>query len=138
MPEDGKGEGGAGGPGKIIDTDWKDEVRREKEKLDEKLGERAERRQREAPPPADFLHFVSGIAAQVLMQLGEIENPIAGKRQVDLEAARYSIDVLQMLEDKTRGNLAPDEERYLKAALHDLRMRYVEAASPPPYHAKAT
>jgi hypothetical protein len=136
MPEDtekedrGPSGGRQAGAKKIVDTDWKAEVRREKEKLDERLGEGADGREREALPPADFLHFVSGIAAQVLMQLGQIENPIAGTRQVDLDAARYSIDVLQMLEEKTRGNLAPDEERYLKAALHDLRMRYVDAASP--------
>ena len=133
--DDGGPDGGGAdeGAGKIVDEDWKSEVRREREKLEKKLDEkRKERRERagkaELPPP-DFAHFVSGIAAQTLMQLGDIENPFAGERVVDLDSARYSIDLLAMLEEKTKGNLTPDEERYLKAALHDLRMRYVEAAS---------
>lgn len=119
---------------KRVDEDWKAEARREKEQIDEKLAkeeiEKARKEaERRAPPPADFLHFVSGIAAQVLMQLGEIENPIAGKKAVDLTAARYSIDILQMLQEKTKGNLTPEEGRYMKAALHDLRMRFVGAAT---------
>jgi len=112
--------------GKRIDEDWKAEARREKEKLDEEL------KRRQPPqklPPADFLHFISGLATQALMQLGEIENPLAGEKVVDLEAARYSIDLLGIIEEKTRGNLTPDEKRYLAAALHDLRMRYVQAVS---------
>ena len=135
----------------------KAEVRREKEKLDEKLGkkpgkqpdekldkkpdeklgkkldkeldERRERPERRELPAPDFAHFVSGIAAQTLMQLGDIENPFEGGRKVDMESARYSIDLITMLEEKTKGNLTPDEERYLRAALHDLRMRFVEVAS---------
>jgi len=115
------------GAKKTVDEDWKAEARREQEKLEKKLEEkRAERPELPAP---DFVHFVSGIAAQTLMQMGEIENPFAGEKRVDLQSARYSIEVIAMIEEKTKGNLTPDEERYLKAALHDLRMRYVEAAS---------
>ncbi|MHC5059051.1 MAG: DUF1844 domain-containing protein [Planctomycetota bacterium] len=117
---------------KIVDEDWKSEVRREKEKLEKKIEERRERAEKRELPAPDFVHFISGIAAQTLMQLGDIENPFVGERKVDLESARYSIDVIAMLEEKTKGNLTPDEERYLKAALHDLRMRYVEAVSAGP------
>lgn len=115
---------------KIVDEDWKAEARREKEKLQAKIEEEetAEREARKLPP-ADFQHFISGVAAQVLMQLGELENPMAGEKRVDLESARYSIDILQMLEEKTKGNLTPEEQRYLTAALHDLRMRFVGAAT---------
>jgi hypothetical protein len=132
--DEGKGEGD--GAEKLVDEDWKAEVRREKEKLAEKLAEKIEERREEAGrrklPPPDFIQFVSGIAAQTLMQMGDIENPISGGRRVDLESARYSIDLITMLEEKTSGNLTPDEERYLKAALHDLRMRYVEAVKAGP------
>ncbi len=115
---------------KIVDEDWKAEARREKEKLQAKIEEEetAEREARKLPP-ADFQHFVSGIAAQVLMQLGELENPMAGEKRIDLDSARYSIDILQMLGEKTKGNLSPEEQRYLTAALHDLRMRFVGAAT---------
>ncbi len=122
---------------KIVDEDWKAQARQEKEKLDEKVKEKTRRERagegagRETPP-ADFLHFVSGMATQTLMQLGEIENPLeGGDRKVDLAAARYSIDVLQMLAEKTKGNLTDEEDQYLRAALHDLRMRFVDAAGGP-------
>lgn len=123
--EDGPGPAeDAGGTAKSIDEGWKAEAKREKEKLDEKLAAD------EQPPlpPAEFLSFLSGIAAQALMQLGEIDSPIYGKRIVDLDAARYSIDVIGILEEKTKGNLTDEEARYVAAALHDLRMRYVAAA----------
>ena len=115
---------------KIVDEDWKAEARREKEKLQAKIEEEEEtKREARKLPPADFQHFISGIAAQVLMQLGELENPIAGEKRVDIDSARYSIDILQMLGEKTKGNLTPEEQRYLDAALHDLRMRFVGAAT---------
>lgn len=114
-----------------VDEDWKAEARREKEKLEEKIRERAGRRVGAEMPPADFLHLVSGMAAQALMQLGVIENPLeGGEKKGDLAAARYSIDCLQMLAEKTEGNLTDEEDRYLRAALHDLRMRFVAAAHP--------
>jgi hypothetical protein len=140
--EGNQGARSAGGPpppepDKNVDEGWKAEARREKEKLAREAGAKGRKGEegREPPaagepPPADFLHFVSGIAAQALMQLGEIENPFEGKKVVDLRNARYSIEILQMLEEKTRGNLTQDEERYIRAALHDLRMRFVAAASP--------
>ena len=115
---------------KSVDEEWKAQARLEKEKLDEKVKEEAAR-ERDIPP-ADFLHFASGMAAQILMQLGAIENPLeGGEKRIDLAAARYSIDVLQMLAEKTKGNLTDEEDRYLRAALHDLRMRFVEAAEGP-------
>ncbi len=121
------------GAEKTIDEDWKAEARREKEKLEKKIEEKRQEREERAEsrelPPADFLHFISGMAAQVLMQLGAIENPLAGEKALDLAAARYSIDILQMFEEKTKGNLTPDETKYLSSALHDLRMRFVEAAT---------
>jgi len=113
---------------KIVDESWKAEAQREKEELGKKLQDEADKARAQPLPPAEFLPFVSGIAAQALMQLGAIDNPIYGKKIVDLDAARYSIDIIGVLEEKTRGNLTPEEEKYLKAALHDLRMRYVSAA----------
>lgn len=76
-------------------------------------------------PEASFLSFISGLAAQTLMQLGEIENPFEKKKVLNLQAARYSIDLLSMLQEKTEGNLGEDEKRYLGSVLHDLRLRFV-------------
>ena len=118
-PSDGK---------KIVDEGWKAEAQREKEELDQKLQDEADKARAQPLPPAEFLPFVSGIAAQALMQLGAIAHPIYGKKVVDLDAARYSIDIIGVLEEKTKGNLTPEEAQYLNAALHDLRMRYVSVA----------
>jgi hypothetical protein len=49
--------------------------------------------------------------------------------EVDLEAAKYSIDILSVLKEKTKGNLTPDETRYLDGMLYEFRMRYVETVS---------
>ena len=81
-----------------------------------------------APLPEPSLKtFVSGLAGQVLINLGLFDNPLTGKRQVDLEQAKYSIDLLQILQDKMRGNLTDEEAKLMSAILYDLRMRYVEA-----------
>jgi len=60
------------------------------------------------------------------MHLGEAPSPETGKLEQDLALARQTIDLLGMLEEKTRGNLAGDEERLIGQILYDLRMRYVE------------
>ena len=78
------------------------------------------------PREASLLQFVSGMAMQTLMHLGAMSNPLTGKIEKDLVNAKYSIDLLGILQEKTRGNLAAEEEQYLQAALTELRMRYVK------------
>jgi hypothetical protein len=79
-------------------------------------------------PRATFPQFLSGLASQVLISLGEMENPLTGGREVDLAQAQHSIDLLQLLQEKTKGNLTPQEENFLTNVLHDLRLRYVRVA----------
>ena len=76
---------------------------------------------------ASFLQFLSGMAAQALMHLGVMTNPMTGKMESDLANAKYSIDLLSVIEEKTRGNLDEEEEAYLTSALYELRLRYVQA-----------
>jgi hypothetical protein len=78
-------------------------------------------------PPPDFRTFLAGLFTQTLMELGEIENPLTRQKRTNLPEASYLIDTIDMLRDKTRGNLQQDEEEYLNALLHDLRLRYVAA-----------
>jgi hypothetical protein len=119
-------------PDKKIDLGWKEQAQREKERLAAELDGQAEGPEGaddqslgELPEPS-FLHFVSGLAVQVMMFLGQVENPLLRKRVLDLPAARYNIDVLGILAEKTKGNLTPEEDRSLVALLADLRLRYVE------------
>lgn len=76
-------------------------------------------------PSLDFSTFVLGIIGSAYVHLGDAPSPDGGDAK-DLELARQDIDLLGVLQDKTRGNLTGDEERLLTQALTDLRMRYVE------------
>ena len=75
-----------------------------------------------------FLQFFSGLAGEVLIHLGYYENPITRKKTTNLPLARYTLDIMGMLEEKTKGNLSQDEDKYIKAVLYDLRMRFVDAS----------
>ena len=81
-----------------------------------------------APPAANFLQFISGIAVQTLVHLGKMSNPLTKQSGVDLPNARYSIDILAVLRDKTKGNLTPQEDEYIQNVLRDLRLEYVAVA----------
>ncbi|HZY59041.1 MAG TPA: DUF1844 domain-containing protein [Candidatus Binataceae bacterium] len=84
----------------------------------------------QAPPPPEinFVTFVVSLSTQALMHLGEIPDPISNQPERDLPAAQHVIDILGMLQEKTRGNLDHDEEGLLRSILFDLRMKYVETA----------
>lgn len=78
---------------------------------------------------ANFLQFISGFAVQTLVHLGKMSNPVTGKNGVDLPNAKYSIDILGILKEKTKGNLTAEEEEYLSNILRDLRIEYVSVAN---------
>jgi hypothetical protein len=77
-------------------------------------------------PKIDFSTFVLSINSSALVQLGLIEDPASGQKTKNLALAKQTIDLLAMLEDKTRGNLTSDEENILKNLLYELRMLYVK------------
>ena len=68
------------------------------------------------------------LASQVSMALGEIENPVTKKREVDLPTARFLIDTIAMIDEKTAGNRTPEEDEYVSGVLTNLRMAYVNKA----------
>jgi hypothetical protein len=78
-------------------------------------------------PAVDFHTFVLSLGSSALLHLGELEHPDAGGPQKDLPLAKHTIDILAMLEEKTKGNLTPPEEKLISSLLFDLRLRYVEA-----------
>ena len=78
-----------------------------------------------------FLDMVGLFGSQAMMGLGKLANPMTGKAEKNLPAARLFIDTLEMLESKTTGNLTPDEQKVLKATLTDLRLMYVEETKAP-------
>ena len=78
-------------------------------------------------PTVDFHTFVLSLGSSALMHLGELERPGAGGATKDLPMAKHTIDILAMLQEKTRGNLTPDEDKLLESLLYDLRLRFVDA-----------
>ncbi len=77
-------------------------------------------------PPIDFTTFILSLSTSALAHLGEAAHPEGG--QVNLGLARQSIDLLQLIEEKTQGNLDGEEERLLTQVLADLKLRYVAKA----------
>ncbi len=72
-----------------------------------------------------FTEFLMGIASSAFIYLGLVEHPATGRRQVDLMAARESIEMISMLRDKTKGNLTRGEEKFFDDLLADLKMQFV-------------
>jgi hypothetical protein len=81
-----------------------------------------------AAPEITFATFVVGLSTQALVHLGELPDPHTNQMAADLPAAQQLIDIIAMLENKTRGNLDRDEQAMLESILFDLRMKYVERA----------
>ena len=117
----------------IVDEDWKQQAQKEKETLAAK--EKAETQQPEeekAPrgplPPGNFAALVSMLVTQALFALGVLKVQGQEDKEPDLEMAKYNIDMLETLEEKTRGNLTEEEKKVLENTLNQVRMAYVKAA----------
>lgn len=80
----------------------------------------------EDPPKAEFSFFCYSLASQAMSLLGLAPNPVTGETEKNLDQAKYTIDILEMLREKTEGNLSDEETKVLMSLLFDLRMRYVE------------
>ncbi len=116
----------------IVDEDWKEQAKKEKEVLaaQEEAGKKQAQQGKAAPgplPKGDFAALVSMLVTQALFSLGALE--VEGrKKEPDLNLAKYNIDMLETLEEKTKGNLSKEEEKVLENMLNELRMAYVKAA----------
>ena len=80
------------------------------------------------PPKPDFSFFITTLSLQASIALGAIANPITNKIEADLVQAKFLIDTLGMLVDKTKGNLSADEAKLLESLLYELRTVYLSKA----------
>jgi len=136
-----------------IDTDWKKQAQEEKRKLAEQEKQKAavaapaaqaaarpavtpgarpesaagQRTGRELPPPS-FAALVQSVVTQVFFYLGDL-TPRGTEPQLNLDMAKYQIDILGVIEQKSKGNLTADEQRLLDAALYETRMRFIGVSS---------
>ena len=95
----------------------------------------AERVAQEPPrslPPADFATLLLSLGSSAVMYLGESDGPEGKKPVRNLAMAKHAIDLITVLEGKTKGNLSSEEEQILESLLFDLRLRYVEALKSAP------
>jgi hypothetical protein len=131
---------------KRVDESWKEQAEREKHVVGQapsmtqtaqpSLAQAAGRVPPAPPRPeeptepleARFDLFLSGLMMEALIALGEMPNPATRQQQASLPRAKYLIDLLGILEEKTKGNLLAEEETLLKDALYQLRMRYLAKA----------
>lgn len=90
-------------------------------------GERFEKKSPEGLPPLDFATFILSLSSSVLMSLGVVENPVTGKIEKEPTVARQTIDLIELIREKTKGNLTDEEVKLLDDVLHELRLWYVKA-----------
>ena len=140
----------------VVDTDWKEQVEKERAAAsasdaanedddaaptetapeasqtptsteDDPDPQVAVGREYPAPPPASFEVLISMMFTQAMSMLGHMPDPNTGETTVNKPYAKHSIDTLEMLGEKTKGNLTEDETQMLSEAMHALRMAYVGA-----------
>ena len=78
-------------------------------------------------PEVTFVSFILSLNTTALFHMGELAHPESGRKTVDLELAKHTIDTLSLLADKTRGNLDSQENELLTKVLYELKMRFIKA-----------
>jgi len=108
----------------------KDEDVKNKEAKNEPSKQEAKDEEKKEPkvhlPEINFATFIISLNASALLHLGAMEDPATGKKVKNLPMGKQTIDILGMMEEKTKGNLSKEEENLLKNILYDLRIIYVK------------
>jgi hypothetical protein len=122
----------------IIDEDWKQQAQKEKEILAEQEKAEKEKAEKEKTPrdksrrgslpKGDFAALISMLVTQALFALGLLQVEGQEEKEPDLELAKYSIDMLETIEKKTKGNLTEEEKKVLENTLGQVRIAYVKVA----------
>ncbi len=109
--------------------------RRFKEGGEESEAQKSEAEKAQETPPSsipvevNFAAFVFSLVRSAFIHLGEEPDPVTGEKKISLQLAKETIDIISMLEEKTKGNLTQEEDHLIKNMLYALRMRFVEIAS---------
>lgn len=131
-PDKPSGQSGAqGGPQIHVDADWKAQAQAEKDRLAQEAESHAQQGGAGGAgglPPASFQALWTELASQAYMFLGAIPDPKTGQAVVAPEYARYYIDLLGVLEEKTKGNLTDEEAEEFGKVLNELRQVFVRVA----------
>lgn len=112
---------------KNIDESWKDTA--EKEKTEQKDSPAQKPQEQESYHKPDFSFFLTTMGMQAMIALGKIDNPMTQKKEKSLNQGRFIIDTLDVLKEKTTGNLAQNEKELLENLVSDLKMIYAQEAN---------
>ena len=118
-----------------IDADWKQEAAQEKERLAEEEKKAKEQAAPQPPGEMGFVDLLNLVAMQAAIALGGMKTPDGQQVPPNPQMAKYHIDLLEVLQEKTKGNLTPDEKRVLDQVIYELRMQFVQSTTgqaPPP------
>ena len=115
----------------IVDEDWKEQAAKEKDNLVEQEQTDKEKQDDQQPrelPPADFAGLVSMLATQAFFALGVIRTKEDEEPQTNMALAQYNIDMLGIVEEKTRDHTTDEEKKMLEGTIHQLRMAFVQVS----------
>jgi len=107
---------------KQVDESWKETASQEKEILQQPKDQDQDVEGFEV----NFINYVTSLGFQAMIFLGEIPNPMTNKQEKNLEQAKFLIDTLSMLKEKTEGNLSEQEANLLSASVYELQLKFVE------------
>lgn len=107
---------------KKVDDAWKEQVGKEKTEATT---------QKEAYYEPTFAIFISSLSMQAMIAAGKLKNPVTGELEKNLDQARFLIDTLGVIKEKTKNNLTPEEDKLLEESLYSLRLVYVEEKKKP-------
>ncbi len=114
-------------PKLIIDSDWKAQAQAEKERLSTSApASEAPGTGGDQQPQASFIEIVRMLTSQALLYMGAFPDPETGRAVIAPELAKFHIDLLSILEEKTKGNLSEEESRTITRTVHELRLEFVE------------
>ena len=102
--------------------------KKEKNKKDQAKEKKAEEQKR-LIPPLDFSSLVLPFYTQAIIKLGLMKDPLTNKEEVDLELSKRLIDLLDLLKERTEGNLKLEEEKFLTSCIQQLKVTYMEKAN---------
>ena len=119
---------------KRVDEDWKRSAKKSEDALESENASkgskdastgRASTSSEAVAGPVDFSALISSLAVQTLVHLGQVPDPLTGEKHCDMERAKHTIGLIEILHEKTKGNLTEEESRLIDDTLYGLRMSYV-------------
>jgi len=127
----------------IIDEDWKSQVQAEKEAAKAQSTQPSATAEAKAAgdipmPPASLEMLVTTLVTEAMISLGQVPHPHTGEVVNQPQQAKYLIDTIDMLREKTHGNVTPNESELMEQLLHQLRLAYVQMTATPPSGAMET